>query len=425
MTLIRPSSSKVNALIGGQPGQLTAMVRGISLQVQKEEEDDEALERERVRELESVFLGPKKNCHNNRLQLVLSYLVGFNQWLFCWVESKVNALIGGQLGQSTAMVRGISLQVQKEEEDDDALERERVRELERLFCWVESKVNALIGGQLGQSTAMVRGISLHVQKEEEDVDALERERGRVLERLRTHACMEVYTIDTHRQLSSMHPIYKLLHPRMRYLPSSSKVNALIGGQPGQSTAMVRGISLQVQKEEEDDEALERERVRELESVFLGPKKNCHNISWQLVLSYLVGFNQRLFSWVESKVKALIGGQLGQSTAMVRGISLQVQKEEEDDDALERERGRELESWVQSKVNALIGGQLGQSTAMVRGISLQVQKEEEDDDALERERVRELERLRTHACMEVYTIDTHRQLSSMHVIYKLLHPHMRY
>ncbi|KAF5176023.1 hypothetical protein FRX31_034390 [Thalictrum thalictroides] len=52
MTLIRPSSSKVNALIGGQLGQSSAMVRGISLQVQKEEEDDEALERERVRELE-------------------------------------------------------------------------------------------------------------------------------------------------------------------------------------------------------------------------------------------------------------------------------------------------------------------------------------------------------------------------------------
>ncbi|KAF5189738.1 hypothetical protein FRX31_020675, partial [Thalictrum thalictroides] len=198
----------VNALVGGQLRQSTAMVRGISLQVQKEEEDDDALERERGWELESVFLGPKKNCHNISWQLVLSYLVGFNQRLFSWVQSKVNALIGGQLGQSTAMVRGISLQVQKEEEDDGALERER--------------------------------------------------------------------------------------------------------------------------------------VRELESVFLGPKKNCHNISWQLVLSYLVGFNQRLFSWVQSKVNALIGGQLGRSTAMVRGISLQVQKEEEDDGALERERVRELE-----------------------------------------------------------------------------------
>ncbi|KAF9601204.1 hypothetical protein IFM89_017389 [Coptis chinensis] len=34
--------------------------------------------------------------------------------------------------------------------------------------------------------------------------------------LRTHACMEPYIIATHRQLSSMHPIYKLLHPHMRY-----------------------------------------------------------------------------------------------------------------------------------------------------------------------------------------------------------------
>ncbi|KAF6166900.1 hypothetical protein GIB67_020334 [Kingdonia uniflora] len=34
--------------------------------------------------------------------------------------------------------------------------------------------------------------------------------------LRTHACMEPYIISTHRQLSQMHPIYKLLHPHMRY-----------------------------------------------------------------------------------------------------------------------------------------------------------------------------------------------------------------
>ncbi|KAI8528013.1 hypothetical protein RHMOL_Rhmol12G0118600 [Rhododendron molle] len=33
--------------------------------------------------------------------------------------------------------------------------------------------------------------------------------------LRTHACIESYIIATHRQLSSMHPIYKLLYPHMR------------------------------------------------------------------------------------------------------------------------------------------------------------------------------------------------------------------
>ncbi|TKY59872.1 Lipoxygenase 6 [Spatholobus suberectus] len=41
--------------------------------------------------------------------------------------------------------------------------------------------------------------------------------------LRTHACMESYIIATHRQLSSMHPIYKLLHPHMRY---TLEINAL-------------------------------------------------------------------------------------------------------------------------------------------------------------------------------------------------------
>lgn len=35
-------------------------------------------------------------------------------------------------------------------------------------------------------------------------------------RLRTHASMEPFIIVTHRQLSSMHPIYKLIHPHMRY-----------------------------------------------------------------------------------------------------------------------------------------------------------------------------------------------------------------
>uniref|UniRef100_A0A1J3JMU6 Lipoxygenase n=1 Tax=Noccaea caerulescens TaxID=107243 RepID=A0A1J3JMU6_NOCCA len=34
--------------------------------------------------------------------------------------------------------------------------------------------------------------------------------------LRTHASMEPYIIATNRQLSTMHPVYKLLHPHMRY-----------------------------------------------------------------------------------------------------------------------------------------------------------------------------------------------------------------
>ncbi|KAK6930849.1 LOW QUALITY PROTEIN: Lipoxygenase, C-terminal [Dillenia turbinata] len=38
----------------------------------------------------------------------------------------------------------------------------------------------------------------------------------IMFRLRTDASMEAYIIATHRQLSSMHPIYKLLHPHMRY-----------------------------------------------------------------------------------------------------------------------------------------------------------------------------------------------------------------
>ncbi|KAJ8758905.1 hypothetical protein K2173_002684 [Erythroxylum novogranatense] len=41
--------------------------------------------------------------------------------------------------------------------------------------------------------------------------------------LRTHASMEPYIIATHRQLSQMHPIYKLLHPHMRY---TLEINAL-------------------------------------------------------------------------------------------------------------------------------------------------------------------------------------------------------
>ncbi|XP_050286998.1 linoleate 13S-lipoxygenase 3-1, chloroplastic-like [Quercus robur] len=41
--------------------------------------------------------------------------------------------------------------------------------------------------------------------------------------LRTHACMEPFIISAHRQLSVMHPIYKLLHPHMRY---TLNINAL-------------------------------------------------------------------------------------------------------------------------------------------------------------------------------------------------------
>lgn len=41
--------------------------------------------------------------------------------------------------------------------------------------------------------------------------------------LRTHACIEPCIIATHRQLSAMHPIYKLLHPHMRY---TLEINAL-------------------------------------------------------------------------------------------------------------------------------------------------------------------------------------------------------
>ncbi|MDK2413622.1 lipoxygenase family protein, partial [Aphanizomenon sp. 202] len=41
--------------------------------------------------------------------------------------------------------------------------------------------------------------------------------------LRTHACMEPYIIAAHRQLSFMHPIFKLLQPHMRY---TMEINAL-------------------------------------------------------------------------------------------------------------------------------------------------------------------------------------------------------
>lgn len=41
--------------------------------------------------------------------------------------------------------------------------------------------------------------------------------------LKTHACVEPYIIATHRQLSSMHPVYKLLYPHMRY---TMEINAI-------------------------------------------------------------------------------------------------------------------------------------------------------------------------------------------------------
>ena len=41
-------------------------------------------------------------------------------------------------------------------------------------------------------------------------------------RLRAHCCMESYAIATNRQLSTMHPIYRLLHPHFRY---NMRINA--------------------------------------------------------------------------------------------------------------------------------------------------------------------------------------------------------
>ncbi|XP_078154302.1 linoleate 13S-lipoxygenase 2-1, chloroplastic-like [Carex rostrata] len=41
--------------------------------------------------------------------------------------------------------------------------------------------------------------------------------------LRTHCCIEPYIIAAHRQLSAMHPIYRLLHPHFRY---TMEINAL-------------------------------------------------------------------------------------------------------------------------------------------------------------------------------------------------------
>lgn len=45
----------------------------------------------------------------------------------------------------------------------------------------------------------------------------------VIYRLRTHASMEPYIIATNRQLSTLHPVHKLLHPHMRY---TMEINAL-------------------------------------------------------------------------------------------------------------------------------------------------------------------------------------------------------
>ncbi|XP_027077107.1 linoleate 13S-lipoxygenase 2-1, chloroplastic [Coffea arabica] len=44
--------------------------------------------------------------------------------------------------------------------------------------------------------------------------------------LRTHACTEPYIIATNRQLSGLHPIYRLLHPHFRY---TMEINALARG----------------------------------------------------------------------------------------------------------------------------------------------------------------------------------------------------
>lgn len=41
--------------------------------------------------------------------------------------------------------------------------------------------------------------------------------------LKTHACVEPYIIAAHRQLSAIHPVFKLLHPHMRY---TMEINAL-------------------------------------------------------------------------------------------------------------------------------------------------------------------------------------------------------
>lgn len=45
-------------------------------------------------------------------------------------------------------------------------------------------------------------------------------------RLRTHCATEPYIIAANRQLSAMHPIYRLLHPHFRY---TMEINALARG----------------------------------------------------------------------------------------------------------------------------------------------------------------------------------------------------
>jgi lipoxygenase len=45
-------------------------------------------------------------------------------------------------------------------------------------------------------------------------------------RLRTHCCVEPYIIAANRQLSQMHPIYRLLHPHFRY---TMEINARARG----------------------------------------------------------------------------------------------------------------------------------------------------------------------------------------------------
>ena len=52
---------------------------------------------------------------------------------------------------------------------------------------------------------------------------LRRDFLRVFCRLRTHCATEPYIIATNRQLSVMHPIYRLLHPHFRY---TMEINAL-------------------------------------------------------------------------------------------------------------------------------------------------------------------------------------------------------
>jgi lipoxygenase len=42
-----------------------------------------------------------------------------------------------------------------------------------------------------------------------------------LNRLRIHACIEPLIIAAHRQLSVMHPVFKLLQPHMRYTLKSN------------------------------------------------------------------------------------------------------------------------------------------------------------------------------------------------------------